>query len=165
MRTLLLTAALLCLGASVASAAIPLVDPPQTLKDADGNPEIGLVDPFTPRSEGAVEELGEAGLVRTSLGDLPAEFRLLAIVIPEGEDKKPSALIRMSDDEAPTLVQEGDQIRVIKGDKKTRRAPRAKAAEEDDRFIFYLYVKTIAPTYLEVYHSKKRPDETLILSW
>lgn len=166
-----LLAALVLALAPALPAAIPLVDPPQPLRDAEGNPEVGLVNPFTPRAEGAADPgLGESGLTRTSLGDLPADFRILGIAIPEGEGARPSALIRMGGDEEPTLVHEGDQVRVSRDPSGVRRraAGRRGAAPEPsaaDRYTFYLYVKTISPTYLEVYHSKKRPDETLILRW
>ena len=155
---LALLAALLCV---TAHAALPLADPPQKLRDAEGNPETGLVDPFVPR--GAVEdpEMPGSGLTRTAAGELPADFRILAISIPERGE--PSALIRMGGKEEPTLVRQGDQIRV------PRAAPRvrARAAEPDPnaRTTFYLYVKTIAPTYIEVYHTKTRPDDTQILRW
>ena len=68
----------------------------------------------------------------------------------------------MGEKEEPTLVHEGDQVRV------PRPVPRGRARAEEDpnaRYTFYLYVKTIAPTYIEVYHSKTRPDDTQILRW
>lgn len=146
-------------------AALPLSEPPQPLRDADGNPETGLVDPFTPRSGDAGDpDLAGTGLVRTALGDLPAGFRILAIAVPEGDGAAPSALIRMSDEDEPTLVREGDQVRVLRDGGRKRGSARSAAAAED-RYTFYLYVKTIAPTYLEIYHAKNRPDETLILRW
>ena len=33
------------------------------------------------------------------------------------------------------------------------------------KYVFYLNVKHIEPTYIEVYHNKKRPDETIRLNW
>lgn len=146
-------------------AALPLSEPPQPLRDADGNPETGLVDPFTPRSGDAGDpDLAGTGLVRTALGDLPAGFRILAIAVPEDDGAAPSALIRMSEEDEPTLVREGDQVRVLRDGGRKQAASRTAAASED-RYTFYLYVKTIAPTYLEIYHAKNRPDETLILRW
>lgn len=150
----------LLLLASTAFAEIPLADPPQPLRDEAGKPETGLVDPFVPR--GAVEdpEMPGSGLTRTAAGELPADFRILAISIPERGE--PTALVRMAKDDEPTLVRQGDQIRV------PRPAPRrGRAAEADPnaRTTFYLYVKTIAPTYIEVYHTKTRPDDTQILRW
>ncbi len=153
------------LGAFPLKAALPLSDPPQPLRNADGSPETGLIDPFVPRTaEAGDPEMPGTGLVRTALGDLPADFRILAIVIPEREDAKPAALIRMSESEDPTLVHEGDQVRVLR-DTGPRRGTARKPSPADDRYTFYLYVKTIAPSYLEVYHAKNRPDETLILRW
>ena len=150
----------LLLLASTAFAEIPLADPPQDLKNEDGTPEVGLVDPFVPRGAAEDPEMPGSGLTRTAAGELPADFRILAISIPERGE--PTALVRMAKDDEPTLVRQGDQIRV------PRPAPRrGRAAEADPnaRTTFYLYVKTIAPTYIEVYHTKTRPDDTQILRW
>ena len=143
----------LLLLASTAFAEIPLADPPQDLKNEDGTPEVGLVDPFVPRGAAEDPEMPGSGLTRTAAGELPADFRILAISIPE--QGEPTALVRMGEKEEPTLVREGDQPR------------RGRAAEADPnaRTTFYLYVKTIAPTYIEVYHTKTRPDDTQILRW
>ncbi len=150
-----------CLFAACAvRAAIPLADPPQDLKNEDGTPEVGLVDPFVPRGAAEDPDMPGTGLTRTAAGELPADFRILAISIPE--QGKPSALVRMGEKEDPTLVHEGDQVR------EPRPIPRGRARAEEDpnaRYTFYLYVKTIAPTYIEVYHSKTRPDDTQILRW
>lgn len=37
--------------------------------------------------------------------------------------------------------------------------------EQLKKYVFYLNVKHIEPTYIEVYHNKKRPDETIRLNW
>ena len=141
------------------AAAIPLADPPQPLRDKDGKPETGLVDPFVPRGAAEDPDLPGTGLTRTAAGELPADFRILAISIPERGE--PTALVRMDKDGEPTLVRQGDQIRVPRAD------PRRRAAKDDPtaRTTFYLYVKTITPTYIEVYHTKTRPDDTQILRW
>ena len=39
------------------------------------------------------------------------------------------------------------------------------AEEQLRKYVFYLNVKHIEPTYIEVYHNKKRPDETIRLNW
>ena len=154
--------AALLMGA-LAWGAIPLADPPQPLRDKDGKPETGLVDPFVPRGATEDPELpGAEGLTRTAAGELPADFRILAISIPvRGE---PTALIRMAKDDEPTLVRQGDQIRVPRADPRRARG-RAAEADPNARTTFYLYVKTIAATYIEVYHTKTRPDDTQILRW
>lgn len=152
--------AALLMGA-LAWGAIPLADPPQPLRDKDGKPETGLVDPFVPRGAAEDPEMPGSGLTRTAAGELPADFRILAISIPvRGE---PTALVRMAKDEEPTLVREGDQIRVPRAD--PRRRGRAATPDPNARTNFYLYVKTITPTYIEVYHTKTRPDDTQILRW
>lgn len=151
---------LFLLLASTAFAGVPLADPPQDLRNADGTPEVGLVDPFVPRGAAEDPEMPGSGLTRTAAGELPADFRILAISIPETGE--PTALVRMGEKEEPTLVREGDQVRV------PRALPRGRAraaADPNARTTFYLYVKTIAPTYIEVYHTKTRPDDTQILRW
>ena len=115
-------------------------------------PRGAVADPALPGAE---------GLTRTAAGELPADFRILAISIPE--KGAPSALVRMAKDEEPTLVREGDQIRVPRAD--PRRRGRAATPDPNARTNFYLYVKTITPTYIEVYHTKTRPDDTQILRW
>ena len=162
MRRLPLTPCLLLLAAS-AAAAIPLSEPPQKLRDAAGNPEVGLVDPFVPRGSGEDPAASGDGPARTAAGELPEGFRILAISVPEKGE--PTALVSMGEDEEPTLVRQGDQVRVPRGDPRARRRARAAAPAPHARFTFYLYVKTIAPTYIEVYHSKARPDDTQILRW
>ena len=37
--------------------------------------------------------------------------------------------------------------------------------EQLKKYVFYVNVKHIEPTYIEVYHNKKRPDETIRLNW
>lgn len=37
--------------------------------------------------------------------------------------------------------------------------------EQLRKFVFYVNVKRIEPTFIEVYHNKKRPDETIRLNW
>ena len=113
-----------CLFAACAvRAAIPLADPPQDLKNEDGTPEVGLVDPFVPRGAAEDPDMPGTGLTRTAAGELPADFRILAISIPE--QGKPSALVRMGEKEDPTLVHEGDQVRV------PRPIPRGRARAEE----------------------------------
>ena len=37
--------------------------------------------------------------------------------------------------------------------------------EQLKKFVFYVNVKHIEATFIEVYHNKKRPDETIRLNW
>ncbi len=37
--------------------------------------------------------------------------------------------------------------------------------EQLRKFVFYVNVKHIDSTFIEVYHNKKRPDETIRLNW
>jgi len=177
--------------ASWGQAAIPAVTnatpallQPVALRDADGNAELGLVDPFSRRTgeDGAGEETrGEDGLMRTTMGEISSEFRILAIVIPQAEGTQRTALIQFYSADEPILVHEGDLVRVDRfgGEKGGRRgrtsvsrrtAQRQSAADAElerqlEKFVFYVNVKHIESTYIEVYHNKKRPDETIRLNW
>lgn len=149
---------------------------PVELVDASGEPETTLVDPFRRRSaeDGAPagEAPGEDGLMRTAMGEISSEFRILAITIPENAAARRAALIQFYNSDEPILVHEGDLVRVDRAASRRpstrRRAAVASAASLEDelqKFVFYLNVKHIEPTYIEVYHNKKRPDETIRLNW
>lgn len=158
---------------------------PVTLKDGKGNPESGLVDPFSRRGAdvvGSSASDGEDGLMRTTMGGLSEDFRILAITIPAETNMPRLALIELGSMDEPVLVREGDLVRVdrsVRTDRKRARSAKrpAKSAaaagrnaglsldEQLERFVFYVNIKRIEPTYIEVYHNKKRPDETIRLSW
>lgn len=162
---------------------------PVTLKDDDGNAEVGLVDPFRRRSdeEGASSVPGEDGLMRTTMGEISSEFRILAITIPADTNTPRTALIQFYTADEPILVHEGDLVRVDRLGAKDRRGRAGKVAlqrgrmarpsqvsrssadadleEQLRKFVFYVNVKHIESTYIEVYHNKKRPDETIRLNW
>ena len=162
---------------------------PVTLKDDDGNAEVGLVDPFRRRSdeEGASSVPGEDGLMRTTMGEISSEFRILAITIPADTNTPRTALIQFYTADEPILVHEGDLVRVDRLGAKDRRGRAGNVAlqrrrmarpsqvsrssadadleEQLSKFVFYVNVKHIESTYIEVYHNKKRPDETIRLNW
>lgn len=162
---------------AVAAVKDPLA-PPQTLKTAEGRPETGLVDPFVRRPLDA-EGVSEDGLLRTGLGELSTEFRILAIVMPADTNQVPTALLQMNNQTEPVLVHPDDIVMVDRavGASGTRtRAPRAvrrgaasaKTSTMEEKlkdYVFYLHVKSITANYLEVYHNKKRPEETILLNW
>ena len=162
---------------------------PVTLKDDDGNAEVGLVDPFRRRSdeEGASSVPGEDGLMRTMMGEISSEFRILAITIPADTNTPRTALIQFYTADEPIIVHEGDLVRVDRLGAKDRRGRAGNVAlqrgrmarpsqvsrssadadleEQLRKFVFYVNVKHIESTYIEVYHNKKRPDETIRLNW
>lgn len=162
---------------------------PVTLKDDDGNAEVGLVDPFRRRSdeEGASSVPGEDGLMRTTMGEISSEFRILAITIPADTNTPRTALIQFYTADEPIIVHEGDLVRVDRLGAKDRRGRAGNVAlqrgrmarpsqvsrssadadleEQLRKFVFYVNVKHIESTYIEVYHNKKRPDETIRLNW
>jgi len=158
---------------------IPLIEPPQDLIGEDGKVELDLVDPFQRGTVEAVEEEEPEELSSTTLGEISEEFRILAIVIPEGPSREPMALIRMQDESSPQVVRKDDLVR-IKRRPPDRRAPfRMRASgnaspeqqsfEESalnalESYSFYLHIKEIKPTYIEAYQ-KKSPNETIILRW
>ena len=179
----------------------PLLQP-VTLKDDNGRSEQNLVDPFRRRgaddATGEYAESNEDGLMRTTMGEISSEFRILAITIPQGTNTPRTALIQFYTSDEPILVHEGDLVRVdrLGAHGRTRRTPprrgrtgqngRAVAPrppqrlassartggladldleEQLKKYVFYLNVKHIEPTYIEVYHNKKRPDETIRLNW
>ena len=182
---------------------LPPLLQPVTLKDDNGQFEQNLVDPF--RRSGADDAAGEYaepwedGLMRTTMGEISSEFRILAITIPQDTNTPRPALIQFYTSDEPILIHEGDLVRVdrLGAHGRTRRAPprrgrtgqagraavsggrngRAGARPshggladldlEDQlkKYVFYLNVKHIEPTYIEVYHNKKRPDETIRLNW
>ncbi len=186
---------------SLAAAAVTNLPPllrPVTLKDDDGNAEVGLVDPFRRRSdEESVSSVpGEDGLMRTTMGEISSEFRILAITIPADTNTPPTALIQFYTADEPILVHEGDLVRVdrlgasgrrgragqngrvaIPGGRNVARRAGVRSSqvsqsavdvdleEQLRKFVFYVNVKHIEPTYIEVYHNKKRPDETIRLNW
>lgn len=155
---------------------IPLVKPPQDLRDEQGLPEKDLINPFRNRNEQMSDDksLDNNGLQRTSLGEVSEDFRILAIAIPADPKQKPMALIRLSESSDPTLVHPGDLVRSnipSQNAKNTRRrntsSQNALGADVQalmNRYTFYLHIKDIQPTFLELYHNKKRPDETTIIS-
>lgn len=178
------------------TARLPALLQPVTLKDANGTAESGFVDPFRRRGEdgdGPGFGPGEDGLMRTTMGEISSEFRILAITIPQDTNTPRAALIQFHYADEPILVQEGDLVRVdrLGADGRGRRAKKAfprgrtntggKAAvlggraapsgkgvdldEQLRKFVFYVNVKKIEPTFIEVYHNKKRPDETIRLNW
>ncbi|MBR4258890.1 MAG: hypothetical protein IKQ17_07660 [Kiritimatiellae bacterium] len=190
------------------NAVPPTLFQPVVLKDADGNAELDLVDPFRRRGadeDGGVAATAEDGLMRTTMGEISSEFRILAITIPQDTNTPRAALIQFHDADEPILVHEGDLVRVDRTGAAGRgRAgkpsrPRAsanarnslqrgqsgraastrpqfpvslKSAGQDSdleeqlkKFVFYVNVKHIEPTFIEVYHNKKRPDETIRLNW
>lgn len=152
-----------------------------SLTDETGAPEQGLVDPFRRRTAEDVAEGGERaedGLMRTTMGEISSEFKILAIIIPDDETKPRTALIQFYESDEPIIIHEGDLVRVDRqgaaNSRSRRRAsmrsqrvsPQSQELEEELRkFVFYVNVKHIEPTYIEVYHNKKRPDETIRLNW
>ncbi|MBR1588853.1 MAG: hypothetical protein IJ658_11080, partial [Kiritimatiellae bacterium] len=102
---------------SQAATNLPPLLRPATLTDAEGTPETGLVDPFRRRGEGLAGEPtesapGKDGLLRTSLGEISSEFRILAITIPQDTNTPRSALIQFHTSDEPILVHEGDLVHV-----------------------------------------------------
>lgn len=188
---------------ATAANVLPALLRPVTLRDDAGNAESGFVDPFRRRGEdgdGAAAGPGEEGLMRTTMGEISSEFRILAITIPQDTNTPRAALIQFYNADEPILVHEGDLVRVDRlgahGRGRTGRAarPRAPAVgksvrprtaadgrggvpgvrrgtadveleEQLRKFVFYVNVKNIEPTFIEVYHNKKRPDETIRLNW
>jgi len=158
---------------------------PVELKDASGEPERGLVDPFRRRGgeDDAEAERGADGLMRTTMGEISSEFRILAITIPADTNTPRTALIQFHNADEPILVHEGDLVRVDRTGRgkaarkavirRTTQKPAPRASIQGDaeleeqlrKFVFYLNVKRIEPAYIEVYHNKKRPDETIRLNW
>ncbi len=183
--------------------AVPALLRPVTLVDAEGKAETGFVDPFRRRGDdgdgGVASEPDEDGLMRTTMGEISSEFRILAITIPQDTNTPRAALIQFHDADEPVLVHQGDLVRVdrsgargrfgaAKGKRprpaaggnaaRQRKAAAANATaaamrgnadaeleEQLRKFVFYVNVKNIEPTFIEVYHNKKRPDETIRLNW
>ena len=194
---------LVLVASAQASTNLPPLLRPVTLKDDDGRAEQSLVDPFRRRGAddaiGEDAEPGEDGLMRTTMGEISSEFRILAITIPQDTNTPRTALIQFYSSDEPILVHEGDLVRVDRlgaHGRNGRAAPRrgrtgqtGRAAVSGGRngragarpshggladldledqlkkYVFYLNVKHIEPTYIEVYHNKKRPDETIRLNW
>ena len=176
---------------------------PVTLQDEDGRAEQSLVDPFRRRSAddavGEDAEPGEDGLMRTTMGEISSEFRILAITIPADTNTPRTALIQFYTADEPILVHEGDLVRVdrlgthgrngraalhrvrtgqtgraaVSGGRNGRAGARPSHGgladldleEQLKKYVFYVNVKHIEPTYIEVYHNKNRPDETIRLNW
>ena len=200
-----IVACLMLGGATPLVSAVTNLPPllqPVTLKDDNGQFEQNLVDPFrrsgADDAAGEYAEPGEDGLMRTTMGEISSEFRILAITIPQDTNTPRTALIQFYTSDEPILVHEGDLVRVDRlgaHGRKGRAAPRrgrtgqngravaprppqrssssARAGgladldleEQLRKYVFYLNVKHIEPTYIEVYHNKKRPDETIRLNW
>lgn len=207
---------LFLVASAQAATNMPPLLRPVTLKDGDGRAEQSLVDPFRRRGAddaiGEDAEPGEDGLMRTTMGEISSEFRILAITIPQDTNTPHTALIQFYSSDEPILVHEGDLVRVDRlgaHGRNGRAAPRrgrtgqagraavpggrtgqaGRAAVSGGRngragarpshggladldledqlkkYVFYLNVKHIEPTYIEVYHNKKRPDETIRLNW
>ena len=193
---------LVLVASAPAATNVPPLLRPVTLTDDDGRAEQSLVDPFRRRGAddaiGEDAEPGEDGLMRTTMGEISSEFRILAITIPQDTNTPRTALIQFYSSDEPILVHEGDLVRVDRlgaHGRKGRAAPRrgrtgqngraiaprpqqrssssARAGgladldleEQLRKYVFYLNVKHIEPTYIEVYHNKKRPDETIRLNW
>jgi hypothetical protein len=159
-----------------AEPAIPLTEPPQKLRDASGEPETDLIDPFQRRTGRDAEDDTASGLLRTSFGEISEEFRILSIIVPQDTNTLPMALIKLHNRAEPHLIRPGDLVRIDRGTvmntARGGKRPAVPAASTLagvlsalERYTFYLYVKEIQPTYIEVYHNKKSPDETIILSW
>ena len=182
---------------------VPPLLRPVTLQDEDGRAEQSLVDPFRRRSAddavGEDAEPGEDGLMRTTMGEISSEFRILAITIPADTNTPRTALIQFYTADEPILVHEGDLVRVdrlgthgrngraalhrvrtgqtgraaVSGGRNGRAGARPSHGgladldleEQLKKYVFYVNVKHIEPTYIEVYHNKKRPDETIRLNW
>jgi len=148
-----------------------LLAPPQTLKDADGRTETGLVDPFAAPEDRAVDTAGKAddgGFTRTSLGEISTDFKILGIVVPTETNLVPTAVLQLNGKSEPVVVRPGETVRIEKAEKGRDGRRNGKSSPMEDKlkdYTFYLYVKTITATHLEVYHNKKRPDETIILNW
>ncbi|MEM7010592.1 MAG: hypothetical protein AAF585_03820 [Verrucomicrobiota bacterium] len=152
---------------------IPLTEPPQDLKDEDGNHETDLVNPFRRASvQAAAEELDEDGMSATTLGEVSEEFRILAILIPQDEEREPMALIRLQDELRPQVVRKDDLVQIKRRPPDTRTS-RSRNSEPSfaesalnalENYAFYLHIKDIQPTYIEAYQ-KKSPNETIILRW
>ncbi len=157
---------------------IPLSEPPQNLIGEDGKVELDLVDPFQRGGARAPEELDSDGMLPTSLGEVSDEFRILAIVIPDGPDRQPMALIRLQNESSPQVVMKEDLVQIKRRPQDRRQpvrtrlpagAPGQTSFEESalnalDGYSFYLHIKDIQPTYIEAYQ-KKSPNETIILRW
>ncbi len=147
---------------------IPLAKPPQNLMDEFGNVELDLIDPFQ-RSAGDRVVTDSDGFSFTSRGEVSDEFRILGIVIPENEARKPVALIQLTSDSDPYLVRVGDLIRISQKKPDVRMISRYDPARSStmsalETYAFYLHIKDIQPTYIEAYQ-KKKPNETIYLRW
>ena len=152
-----------------------------SLADESGAPEQDLVDPFqrrTAEDAAAGDRRAEDGLMRTTMGEISPEFKILAITIPDDGARPRTALIQFYDSDEPIVIHEGDLVRVDRQGvansrgrsrasmRSQRASTQAQELEEElSKFVFYLNVKHIEPTYIEVYHNKKRPDETIRLNW
>ena len=137
--------------------------------------ELGLWI-FTADADGTAPEPDGDGLMRTTMGEISSEFRILAITVPQDTNTPRAALIQFHNADDPILVHEGDLVRVDRLGGKNgraqaslRRVKRPGAAsdleEQLRKFVFYVNVKHIEPSFIEVYHNKKRPDETIRLNW
>lgn len=174
MKRLILTGMIVCGMALLQAETGELLAPPQPLRDAEGRAEVGLVDPFSRPADRASPVEAGAGMMRTSMGELSSDFKILGIVIPDNPDLPPSAVLRMTGESDPMIVYPGDVVRVEnarlnqpgrRNVARLRRGERDPLDEQLKDFVFYLHIKAIHPTSLEVFHNKKRPDETIILNW
>lgn len=154
MKILFIAAIALASAALAQEDSLPPLARGVELVDEHGNPETGLVDPFAKPARPAAEEEQDPGLMRTGLGEIPGGFKILGISIP-AEGGARAALVQPGAGSDPVLVHEGDLVRI----------DRPGAKDDAERFVFYVNVKKIEPGYIEIYHNKKRPDESVRLNW
>ena len=170
-RCLPILAVLLCIApeapAADAAPEAKYYRPPRSLRSDNGLSEFGLIDPFRRGDDRAPAEpttTTDSSLQRTSMGELSDGFRILTIIVPKRTDqRKPTALIQLEKNADPILVQEGDLVRIErrKSDKKNKTAVELAL----ERYTFYIHIKKITATGLEIFYNKQRPDDTLILRW
>ena len=98
---------------------------------------------------------------------LQSDFACQAAVIHEGD------LVRVDRVGGGRGMVRKAVRRAVRVARASAAAGRRRAGASDDaeleeqlrKFVFYVNVKHIEPTYIEVYHNKKRPDETIRLNW
>ncbi len=145
---------------------------PQDLVDKNGKPEIDLIDPFQGEQS---NDVSDDDFSTTSMADIPIGLKILAIIIPKDKSQKSVALIKLPNSDKPYLVKEEDSVRIISNEEtkelknKVSKKKNIKNTGLDllnwrtkQNFDFYIFIKKIHPTYLEIY-KKKRPNEVLNL--
>jgi len=153
--------------------AIPLTDPPQDLIGEDGKVELDLVDPFQRSNANAARDQEPEGLSGTSLGEISEEFRILAIIIPDGEFREPMALIQLQAEENPQVVRKDDLVQINRRPQNPRLQARNRTGSGEasvelsalnalESYSFYLQIKEIHPSHIEAFQ-KKSPNESIIL--